>query len=125
MPSRCRLTTRLYEQVGAAVADGYSCVTSAARSHGVSWPVAHDAFIAHVTPTLEQELPQVAVLGQRAAGLAHEPDRGDVGAGALVGTDQPRRGRQAGRQGMLRVEVHLLIVSKIPDGGDSGRYYGP
>lgn len=63
VPSRCRLTTRLYEQVGAAVADGYSCVTSAARAHQVSWPVAHDAFIAHVTPTLEQDLPQVAVLG--------------------------------------------------------------
>lgn len=63
VPSRCRLTTRLYEQVGAAVADGYSCVTSAARAHQVSWPVAHAAFIAHVTPTLEQDLPAVAVLG--------------------------------------------------------------
>ena len=63
VPARCRLTTRLYEQVGAGVADGYSCVLAAARSHGVSWPVAHAAFIAHVTPVLEQELPQVAVLG--------------------------------------------------------------
>ena len=63
VPARCRLTTRLVEQVGAAVADGYSCVSSAARAHGVSWPVAHDAFIAHVTATLEQPLPQVAVLG--------------------------------------------------------------
>ena len=45
------------------VADGYSCVSSAARAHGVSWPVAHAAFIAHVTPILEQDLPQVAVLG--------------------------------------------------------------
>lgn len=63
VPARCRLTTRLYEQVGAACADGYSCVLAAARAHGVSWPVAHDAFIAHVTPTLEQSLPPVAVLG--------------------------------------------------------------
>lgn len=63
VPSRCRLTTRLFEQVGAAVADGYSCVLSAARAHQVSWPVAHDAFIAHVTPTLSQDLPQVTVLG--------------------------------------------------------------
>lgn len=61
--ARCRLTTRLYEQVGAGVADGYSCVASAARAHGVSWPVAHAAFIAHVTPILAQQLPQVAVLG--------------------------------------------------------------
>lgn len=63
LPPRCRLTTRLYEQVGAAVADGYSCVSSAARAHEVSWPVAHAAFIAHVTPILEEVLPQVAVLG--------------------------------------------------------------
>jgi transposase len=63
VPARCRLTTRLYEQVGAAVADGYSCVTSAARANQVSWPVAHAAFIAHVTPILEDVLPQVAVLG--------------------------------------------------------------
>ena len=63
MPAGCRLTTRLFEQVGAAVAEGYSCVISGARAHGVSWPVAHAAFIAHVTPVLEQELPQVAVLG--------------------------------------------------------------
>ncbi|EWT08000.1 hypothetical protein N864_11785, partial [Intrasporangium chromatireducens Q5-1] len=63
VPPRCRLTTRLYEQVGAGVAEGYSCVSSAARAHGVSWPVAHAAFVAHVTPVLEQDLPEVAVLG--------------------------------------------------------------
>lgn len=63
VPAGCRLTSRLFEQVGAAVADGYSCVTSAARAHGVSWPVAHAAFVAHVTPVLDQELPAVAVLG--------------------------------------------------------------
>jgi transposase len=63
VPARCRLTTRLYEQVGAAVAEGYSCVSSAAGSHGVSWPVAHAAFVAHVTPILEEELAPVAVLG--------------------------------------------------------------
>ena len=63
VPPRCRLTTRLYEQVGAEVAGGYSCVSSAARAHRVSWPVAHAAFVAHVTPILEQELPPVAVLG--------------------------------------------------------------
>jgi transposase len=63
VPSRCRLTRRLYEQVGAGVADGYSCVSSAARAHQVSWPVAHAAFIAHVTPILEEDLAPVAVLG--------------------------------------------------------------
>ena len=63
VPPRCRLTTRLYEQVGACVADGYSCVLAAARGNGVSWPIAHAAFIAHVTPDLEEELPPVSVLG--------------------------------------------------------------
>lgn len=63
VPARCRLTTRWYGQVGAGVAYGYSCVSSAALAHAVSWPVAHAAFIAHVTPFLEQQLPQVAVLG--------------------------------------------------------------
>jgi transposase len=63
VPPRCRLTTRLCEQVGAGVADGYACVSSAARAHGVSWPVAHAAFVAHVTPILEQDLSDVAVLG--------------------------------------------------------------
>lgn len=60
---RARLTTRLYEQVGAGVADGYSCVLAAAHAHGVSWPVAHAAFVAHVTERLEEPLPTVAVLG--------------------------------------------------------------
>ena len=71
VPARCRLTTRLYEQVGAAVADGYSCVSSAAASHGVSWPVAHAAFIAHVTPVLEQPLPKVSVLGLNMGNAPH------------------------------------------------------
>ena len=57
------LTGTTVSGVGIGVADGYSCVSSAARAHDVSWPVAHAAFIAHVTPILEQELPQVAVLG--------------------------------------------------------------
>lgn len=63
VPARCRLTTRLYQQVGAGVAEGYGCVLAAARAHGVSWPVAHAAFVAHVSPVLDRELPPVCVLG--------------------------------------------------------------
>lgn len=63
VPSRCRLTTRLFEQVGAGIADGYSCVAAAAHAHQVSWPVAHAAFVDHVTPVLELDLPPVTVLG--------------------------------------------------------------
>ncbi len=61
VPPRCRLTTRLYEQVGAGVADSYSCVSAAAHAHQVSWPVAHAAFVDHVTPVLAQGLPSVRV----------------------------------------------------------------
>ena len=63
VPARTRLTTRLRQLVGSGVAEGFSCVLAAARAHGVSWPVAHAAFVEHVTPILEKELPAVAVLG--------------------------------------------------------------
>lgn len=63
VPARCRLTTRLYQHVGAALADGYSCVQAAARAHGVSWPVAHAAYVDHVDPALAEPLPPVRVLG--------------------------------------------------------------
>ncbi len=63
VPARARLTTRLRAQVGAGVADGYSCVSSTARAHAVSWPIAHAAFITHVTDFLEADLPVVSVLG--------------------------------------------------------------
>jgi len=38
-------------------------VTAAAKYHQVSWPIAHAAFVAHVTPTLAQPPPSVEVLG--------------------------------------------------------------
>ncbi len=41
LPARSRLTTRLRALVGAGVAEGFSCVLSAALADGVSWPVAH------------------------------------------------------------------------------------
>ena len=53
---------RLFEQVGAGVADGYSCLFRRADAPGVV-AVAHAALIAHVPPNLEQDQPPVAVLG--------------------------------------------------------------
>ena len=63
VPARSRLTTRLRARVGAGIADGYCTVRSAAAAHAVSWRTAHQAFIVHVTATLEQPLPAVSVLG--------------------------------------------------------------
>lgn len=54
VPARCRLTTRLFEQVGAGVADKFLCFLAAADAHGMSWPVAQATFIGHVTPPVEQ-----------------------------------------------------------------------
>ncbi len=63
VPARARLTTRLREACGAGIAQGFSCVSAAAAYHQVSWPVAHAAFVAHVSDTLAQPLPPVQVLG--------------------------------------------------------------
>ncbi len=63
VPSRSRLTTRLRAACGAGVAEDFKDVAAAARYHGVSWPVAHAAFVDHVTPALAAPLPAVCVLG--------------------------------------------------------------
>ncbi len=63
VPTQARLTTRLREACGAGVAQGFSCVSASAAYHQVSWPVAHAAFVAHVSDTLAQPLPPVQVFG--------------------------------------------------------------
>ena len=63
VPARARLTTRLRARCGAGVAEGFSCVAAAAWHYRVSWPVAHAAFVAHVSPALAAPLPVVRVLG--------------------------------------------------------------
>ncbi|USQ81236.1 ISL3 family transposase [Ornithinimicrobium faecis] len=63
IPARSRLTTRLRAACGAGVAEDFKDVQAAARYHGVSWPVAHAAFIDHVSPALAAPLPPVCVLG--------------------------------------------------------------
>ena len=44
-----------------------------------------------------QPFPDLAVLGEVAAGLAHEPDRGDVGELAERGVHEPLAGRKSVR----------------------------
>ena len=63
VPPRARVTTRLRTECGAGIATRFSCVKAGAGHYGVSWPVAHAAFVAHVDPVLAQPLPPVQVLG--------------------------------------------------------------
>ena len=57
MPPRARVTTRLRTQCGAGIATRFSCVQAGADYDGVSWPIAHAAFIAHVDPLRAAPLP--------------------------------------------------------------------
>ncbi|MBK8468413.1 MAG: ISL3 family transposase [Actinomycetales bacterium] len=63
VPARSRLTARLRAECGEQVAEHSRCVLSGARRYGVSWPVAHAAFVAHVAARLAAPLPPVQVLG--------------------------------------------------------------
>ena len=63
VPLRARVTTRLRTECGAGIAGRFACVSAGAGHYGVSWPVAHRAFVAHVDPVLAQRLPPVQVLG--------------------------------------------------------------
>jgi transposase len=63
VPARSRLTTRLRQAAGAAVADAGRTIVQAARDHGVSWPVVAEAFTVHATAVLPDEPELVAVLG--------------------------------------------------------------
>ena len=70
VPARARTTRRLRTQIGAAIGDAARSVTEVAAAHGVSWPTAHRAFVAHAE----------AVLGEP------EPTR-------VLGIDETRRGK--------------------------------
>ena len=59
VPARARLTTRLRRECGAGIADRFTCVSAGADYFGVSWPVAHAAYVAHVTDPLAAPLPGV------------------------------------------------------------------
>lgn len=63
VPARSRLTARLRAECGEQIAEHSRCVLSGARRYGVSWPVAHAAFVAHVQAELAAPLPAVEVLG--------------------------------------------------------------
>jgi transposase len=62
VPARARTTRRLRTQIGAAIGDAARSVTEVAIAHGVSWPTAHRAFIAHAEELLGEPQP-TPVLG--------------------------------------------------------------
>jgi transposase len=63
IPSRARLTCRLRESAGAAVADRGRTVLQSARDHEVSWPVVQAAFEAYAKAVLPAVTPLVGSLG--------------------------------------------------------------
>ncbi len=57
VPARARTTGRLRTQIGAAIGDAARSVAEVAAAHGVSWPTAHRAFIAHAEAELTEPQP--------------------------------------------------------------------
>lgn len=62
IPARARTTRRLCTQIGAAIGDAARSVSEVAAAHGVSWPTAHRAFVAHAEKVLGEPQP-TPVLG--------------------------------------------------------------
>lgn len=62
VPARARTTGRLRTQIGVAIGDAARSVIEVATAHGVSWPTAHRAFVAHADAVLGEPEP-VRVLG--------------------------------------------------------------
>ena len=57
VPARSRTTVRLRTAMGAAIGDAARSVSEVADAHGVSWPTAHRAFIAHAEALLAEPQP--------------------------------------------------------------------
>jgi transposase len=62
VPAPARTTGRLRTAIGKAIGDAARSVAEVADAHGVSWPTAHRAFVAHATSQLTEPAP-VRVLG--------------------------------------------------------------
>jgi transposase len=57
IPARSRTTLRLCTAIGSAIGDAARSVAEVADAHGVSWPTAHRAFVAHADEQLEEPQP--------------------------------------------------------------------
>ena len=63
VPPRCRITARLREQAAHEIGERGITPAEAARHAGISWPSAHDAFVAAADSLLDQPAAPVAHLG--------------------------------------------------------------
>ena len=115
VPARARTTRRLRTQIGAAIGDAARSVAEVAAGHGVSWPTAHRAFVAHAKTRLAGPEP-VRVLGidetrrgkprwQRCAATGRwvRVDPWDTGFVDLAG-DQGLLGQREGRTGAAVID---------------------
>jgi transposase len=115
VPARARTTARLRTQIGAAVGDAARSVAEVAAAHGVSWPTAHRAFVAHAEKVLAEPHP-TPVLGidetrrgkprwERcaASGRWVRVDPWDTGFVDLAG-DQGLLGQREGRTGAAVID---------------------
>lgn len=63
VPPRARITTRLRQACGAGIGNEFKDVAAGGAYFGMSWPIAHAAFITHTKPELDRPFPPVCVLG--------------------------------------------------------------
>ena len=125
VPARARTTTRLRSQVGAAIGAAARSVAEVADAHGVSWPTAHRAFVAHAEAQLTEPEP-VRVLGidetrrgkprwQRCSDTQQwvRVDPWDTGFVDLAG-DQGLLGQREGRTG-------AAVIDWLRERGDAFR----
>ncbi|MFI7553242.1 transposase family protein [Micromonospora sediminimaris] len=130
VPARARLTTRLREAAGAAVADAGRTIVQTARDHDVSWPVVADAFTTHATAVLPAEpitrpryRPKLPM-----SGAGHSRSEG-VSLGSLneAGSTPERIGPRR-EDGSMHVVNGILKANAAylagPDGPRRGAAYG-
>jgi transposase len=139
IPARKRLTTRLRQTAGAAVADGGRTVVQTSHDLGISWPVVHEAFTAHAQAVLPAEPEPVTHLGldetrRGRAQLRHNPVTGAVekvadqwhtgfidltGGQGLLGQVEGRQaataaGWLAARSPQWRAQVQVVAIDMCP-----------
>ncbi|MCP4241290.1 MAG: ISL3 family transposase [bacterium] len=115
IPARSRTTLRLRTAIGSAIGDAARSVTEVADAHGVSWPTAHRAFVAHAEALLvEPELMPVLGIDETRRGKPRwqycdntarwvRVDQFDTGFVDLAG-DQGLLGQREGRTGAAVID---------------------
>jgi len=130
VPARARATLRLRTAIGKAIGDAARSVSEVAQAHGVSWPTAHRAFVAHAEQALTEPEP-TPVLGidetrrgkprwERCAksGRWLRVDPWDTGFVDLAG-EQGLLGQQEGRSGAA---VVAWLNARTPEFREAVRY---